>query len=59
MVRLKNPNETHIIAGFGEVNASNITEELYLRLVEHEPNLAELFELESDIGDDDVGEELE
>lgn len=52
MVRLKNPNETHVIAGFGEVNAANVSEELYLRLIEHEPNLADLFEVEDDIGDE-------
>jgi hypothetical protein len=58
MVRLKNPNLNHHVIGFGDVNVSNINEDLYLRLIEHEPNLAELFELDEDIGeesDDELG----
>lgn len=48
MVKLVDSNALIFVRGFGAVHAENITQELYDRLIEANPNLASLFKIEEE-----------
>jgi hypothetical protein len=53
MIRLKNPELTIYVYGFGDVHNENITPELYQRLIDLNPNLEEFFEVTQDEDDEE------
>jgi hypothetical protein len=48
MIRLKDPNATIYSYGWGEINAANITQELYDKLIAQHPSMADLFIVDDD-----------
>jgi len=48
MVRLKDPHATIYAYGWGDINAANITQEIYDKLVAQNPSMADLFIVDDD-----------